>query len=721
MNMMKLSLVLMLISIFCLYSCKDEMDKYYERPGYLRGNAYEFMQSAGNFTYFLKAAELTGWKRTLNGYGLCTVIAPDDEAFKKYLNGRSLEDIPLEQLNVLVAYHIVENAFNTEKFLGFTMTRPEEKPTVGSGNCYKYKTFSRDPVSEMLDPVGQRVVDVFNREKFLPVVSTRIFKSKGVTNSEENYKYFFPEVDWMGDDEKLYVQNAKVKEYGIPTDNGYIYVIDRVAEPLPNLYQTLSGRGEYSDFLKLYDKFAVVKQDKDLTNQYATPGDTIYVYEHGVLPRLYSEWTYHNEVNSNERYYDKFMKYCYNCFAPDNTAWQAFHNQYLSAYPTWDDVPLMTLYYVLKNLVKEKEEILFPEAIREGGRGVTGEFGEKWFVNPENIKYHQWCANGLMYGIDHVLEPVLFTTISAPVFVNPGYGVMAQMMHASTEFPQLIDPTADRYTLFILSDSTFSRNYGITLDNGAPNVFGDEKVVEDGEEYVLDNIRVDVQSHVVYGAIRDLDKRAFYATQNPFTYIYTDEGILHGENGGEITVLNKWDETNGITNGVVYEIDDKFVKNPEESDIVYWLKQNYVEFYTKLVEAGLIDSKDVFTALVGDRAVVFAPTDEAMRSAVLPTDKAELAACLNYFFVSLNQNKMSDYFLPNYGGLEIQGSTLQLQTLQKDAETNVPSELIVKQYNEKCIKMSNLLGDEVATDGEIPFFASNGLIYGIRSLIGSKN
>lgn len=721
MKLMTVNLVVMLLSICVLCSCQDEMDKYYERPPYLRGNAWEYMQSAGNFTCFLKAAELTGWKRTLNGYGLCTVMAPDDEAFKAYLDGKALEDIPLEKLNVLVSYHIIENAFNTEKFLGFTMTRPEEKPTVGTGNCFKYKTFSRDPVSRMFDPVNKRTVDVFNREKFLPVVSTRIFKSKGCTNSEENYRYFFPEVDWVGDDEKLYVQNASVKEYGIPTDNGYIYILNRVAEPLPNLYQTLSGLDDYSDFVKLCDKFALVKQDKDLTNQYAAPGDTIYVYEHGVLPHLYSEWTYHNEVNSNERYYDKFMKYSYNCFAPDNRAWENFYRTYLSAYASLDDVPLTTLYYILKNHVKEKEEILFPEVIREGGRGVNGEYGEKWYVNPENVRYHRWCANGLMYGIDHVLEPVLFKTVSAPMFLNPGYGVMTQMLHASTEFPQLIDQTSDRYTLFMLSDTTWNRNYGITLDNGAMNVFGDEKVVENGDEYVLDNIRVDVQSHVVYGAVRNMNKRAFYATQNPFTYIYTDEGMFHGENGGEITVLNKWDETDGIVNGVVYEIDDKFTKNPEESNIVYWLKLNYVEFYTKLVAAGLIDSKDVFTSLAGDRAIVFAPSDDVMRTANLPTDKTALAEYLSYYFVSLNQNKMSDYFLPNYGALEIEGSSLQLQTLQKDAETKVASELIVKQSNEKCIKVSNPAGDEIETDGEVPFFASDGLVYGIRSLIESKN
>ena len=82
---------------------------------------------------------------------------------------------------------------------------------------------------------------------------------------------------------------------------------------------------------------------------------------------------------------------------------------------------------------------------------------------------------------------------------------------------------------------------------------------------------------------------------------------------------------------------------------------------------------------------------------------------------------MSDYLLPNYGALEIQGSSLQVQTLQKDAVTKVPSELLVKQYNEKCIKVANLAGDEVETDGEVPFFASDGLVYGIQSLIESKN
>ncbi|MCC8174651.1 MAG: fasciclin domain-containing protein [Odoribacter sp.] len=505
--MIKTKLSLLILSLFFL-SCEDSWDKYYEPSENLLSNAYEYLQEAGNFTLFLKGTELTGWDATLNGYGMCTVIAPTDEAFEKYLNGRKIEDISLEELNVLIAYHIVENAFDTEKFLGFTMVRPAEKPTIGSGNCHKFRTFSRDPISPMYDPINKKTVNVFNRDKYLPIVSSRLFASKGVSDAEANYKYFFPEVNWQGTDETLHIQNAAVLEYGTPTNNGYVYVIDRVAEPLPNLYQELESRDNFSEFLKVYDKFATVNMDNALTNTYAQPGDTIYVYEHGVLPRLYSEWTYHNENNSNERYYDKWMKYCYNCFAPTNTAMESFRQQFLSHYSSWDDVSFITLYYILKNIVKERQEILFPEII--SSNGFTGDYGERWYVNPENIIYHKWCANGLLYGIDFVLEPVLFSTVSAPLFLNPGFETMTQMMHDVSEFPQLIDATeADKYTLFIVSDENLRDFSEIILDKGAANIFGDEKVMQSEVTMTEEAERTLVQSHVVYGAIRDFSKRAF--------------------------------------------------------------------------------------------------------------------------------------------------------------------------------------------------------------------
>ncbi|MCC8174650.1 MAG: fasciclin domain-containing protein [Odoribacter sp.] len=184
-------------------------------------------------------------------------------------------------------------------------------------------------------------------------------------------------------------------------------------------------------------------------------------------------------------------------------------------------------------------------------------------------------------------------------------------------------------------------------------------------------------------------------------------------------IVRKWDVNEGIVNGIVYEIEDIFRKNTD-MDVVGLLKERYMVFYQKLKEAGLINENDVFTEIEGDRVICFAPKNEVLEALTLPTDKEELAYYLRYYFIPSNINRLSDYLLPNYGMLEGIASSVQLQTLQKLENVRDGNEIIVKQYNEKSIVISNLQNEEVITDGHVPFFATDGLVYGIDNPIESK-
>lgn len=75
--------IVLLVLCSILWGCEDKIDKYYERPDWLRGNAYEIMQERGNFSLFLDAVDRAGYKTVLNGRELCTVMAPNDEAFQQ--------------------------------------------------------------------------------------------------------------------------------------------------------------------------------------------------------------------------------------------------------------------------------------------------------------------------------------------------------------------------------------------------------------------------------------------------------------------------------------------------------------------------------------------------------------------------------------------------------------------------------------------------------------
>lgn len=88
-------------SIF-LWSCEDKMDEHYEVPGWVKGSAWELLSDEsmdGQFSMFLEAAERAGYYEIMNGRGLMTVMAPDNNAFTAYLsehNYSTVQDVPCQ-------------------------------------------------------------------------------------------------------------------------------------------------------------------------------------------------------------------------------------------------------------------------------------------------------------------------------------------------------------------------------------------------------------------------------------------------------------------------------------------------------------------------------------------------------------------------------------------------------------------------------------------------
>lgn len=716
----------MLLTLLTCTACEKEIDKYYERPKFLKGNAYELMVSRGNFKYFLQAAELVGYDNILKGRGLCTVMAPTDEAFTLWLqkhNYSSLSDVPMSDLTTLISSLLIQNSYEEDYMLGFHQN--SEDGNKGNGLAYKFKSYCTPAPRVMTDPQTGKRINMGSRQRYLPVVSTRMFKALKCTDYAGNYKYFFPDVNWQGEDEKLYAGNAAVIEAAIPTDNGYVYILDKVAEPLRTLYQALEqpAKNEFSDFLKLYDRFAEVSVKS------TTDGDTLYHYNHyrmasksGVqigdqLPNLASEWSYHGELDGARPYYELYMYYTYNCFAPTNAALQDYFQTYFTDFNSIDDIPQLTLYYLLKAHVREQQTIIMPEVFETNG--VKGEYGETWDLTRNNVLNHEFCINGLLYGIDKVFTPTMFNIITKPLFSTPDYAITANMFFKAGEFVTLVDPTPDRFTLFIQADTTLVNQYNMNLDYG--NSYfndSDEKVKLDNTVLDATAMQTIVESHIINGAIRDFNTRAFYATKTPFTYVYTEGGEIHGENGAALEIQKSWETVNGPT----YQISGMLEKN--DIGMIDRLKNDYKDFYDLLKTAGVIvtkDKKDQFNDITeGERAMIFAPANGVLDKTVLSAmPKAELAQYLGYFIVPLNANVMSDYILPNYG------SEMKVKTLRTNEELTTPYQKVYSEVDIRfagnSLSLTNEAGNQtILTNGDVPFFATDGLIYCITDVIQPK-
>lgn len=466
--------------VFC--GCKNWSWWPYGREGatkVAKGSIYENLEKRGNYSLFLKAVDMTGYKQAMDKSSLLTVFAPDDNAFEEFmmeeLEVADLSDVALdyekmEYLRRVVAYHVIQFAYTVDDFLGFTMSSDPEAPR-GNGSAYRYQTLAREPIEYYEDPLSHRQTQLYKREKFLPVYSTNLFKNKKSPDIEGDFRQLYPDVNWQGDNNRLYVGDAAVIEQGIPADNGYLYTIDKVAVPQPTIYELLDETlgGELAEnhkyFAQIIQRLNRYTYDADVTKLYAIPGDSLYhLYTFDdpgntiVLPQVASEWTY-IPGKDGENNVERSMSYTVTAMIPNDDAIAEWIETNLSEWvqgreigQVINELPLNTLYHFAIAHLFGKREIIIPSQITT--EGVPGVFGEVYLPTEDQIEEIKVAANGVVYCMNEVNTPNVMKRLTRPLFTassGKSFRFFAEAFNAKDMYMLTAD-AADK-TLFVINDA----------------------------------------------------------------------------------------------------------------------------------------------------------------------------------------------------------------------------------------------------------------------------
>ena len=653
-------------------SCeKKELVSHYERPEWLKGNAWEVLEERGNFTLFLEAAERAGFRDVLDGKTIATVFAPTDSAFTNYLeslNATSVAQLPVRELKKLIGYHLVYYAYDTPKLVDYQPNGIEGVELRRAGLYYKHRTRSQDTITVEVDKSDGKAKAVYHKERFLPVFSATHFQTKGI-DAASNYEYFFGPDSWKGDS-GFNVGNAGVTEYEIRTDNGYVYAIDNVLIPLNTVYETLESNEDYWDFLDIYDRFRSYTYDEETSTNYAAVGDSLYSVNHGILPSIASEWTTVDFEGISFFDLAGLSHNAYNIFAPSNQALETFFGNYFAGYyRSLQDVDMLPLAMLMVNHVYQGN-VVFPGEIGTNP-DVESLFGTPIQFDPNaDVKVKALGSNGAFYGLDNVLVPDLFSSVSGPAFRNPKYRMFMYMLFNSGLYDILSSHDID-YTLFIPSDEVLLNTlYGDSYffwNEGNPLVFGDEAVEVQNSDGILVPLSSGAQTnfvsdHIIYGNITDMQGPAVYRTRNSFSYVFVKDGefystTAYNSDEGSIPVT---DIGNDAYNGSSYETGVAVFN--ESRSIKFTLigaetpsspLNNYAEFSKLLARAGLLETDSPLPFLFGNRFLLFAPDNATVLRGIadgtIPSDNEELAEYLKSYFVSVPDNSLSDYPFPGFG------------------------------------------------------------------------
>jgi len=622
-----------------MFGCSPNQDRY-GIPPWLGGSSIETLKGLGNYTIFLKLMDMAGQTSTIEKT-LNTMFVPNDSAFNIYLAARgitSIESLTKEEAVELFTLHSLPNPRSR-----FQLIYEYAFAELQGPNGEYAALFFRKPTSSTSIPYKEVVPEfypdsklrgteltMFTGRKEIPLFTQDYFEDFFGALDGSDYTYMYPDSKWS----KVGMNwgNAAVNKQEVRTSNGFLYLVDQVVPPQKNIEQYLIANkdkfGVYYDVLQRFANYATT-QTVNGKVQYGKNYDLVsnIAEEQGAFPSATGETG---------------MKDMFTAFLPNNEVMQAYLDRtVLKTYANLDSVPKVTLFYILQTQLSRSLGL-----ISKISQSYFNAFGDPLIITKADIKSAHMCSNGLIYEMNKVLEPNVFTTVPGNLFFDANYSVFLYAMNQSGMIASLSNPTVP-VTLFAPNNAEMEA-YGIRYDpSGGGSIMYRGK---DGKwnKMSIISLAMFVQDHIYAGRLDDLtiDQYVEMSSKN-FVHIFNG-GLQCSENQRfkEIVQIAK-KITPQQDNGILYNVTAAIKSNYGMGKVIAQ-DPELSQFSALLVKAGFLVARqldpitrdtipnlkflaeaDYWTGLI--------PTNAAMTEYLLtnkiPVDKDSLKRFLTYHFI----------------------------------------------------------------------------------------
>lgn len=694
-----------------LCSCEDEMtDDPHYKPQVRTGSAYQQLLEDGKYSIFLQGVDLAGFTEIVDGKNLMTVMAPDDTAFQKYLQGQGFSSIQEmydqdpQLVTRLIGFHLMYYSYDWDKLVNF---RPmegdgatEEEMNMNAGLYFKHRTHSSSPITVEYNPVLDTDVKVYHFDRLLPVFSNRFFQTLDI-DAKSNYEYFYPNSTWTGSREGggFNVANASVlDEESVITDNGYLYHIDQVLEPIESLHTTLKSDADYSTYIGLYDNYTSYVEDVDLSTDFGG-GDKVYLHAHSAslpLPNIAYEW-----MTSSYRNFSVNSVFGYTIFAPTNAAIDNFFKSYWAAdcgYQSFDELdPLIKEYFIMQTFAAQQWPV-FPSMLKSSyimnGSRIVDYYGMPINIDPEKVTDRRVCSNGFLYGMDNMEVPSIFSSVVGAAFNNAAYRNFLYVLSTSGQIGSL---ASDQMSFIAMMPDT--SKFAVDAANMPIQKSGNSYVIKEWDD--VNGVYGDMSSSTAQAIVNmhvapnveelPLTGTAVVETNTPFNYLFVRDGkvttnylfnnYLSPEYAGDpfVPFTKVYEGSNGAA--YAYEGKDLFQAGSGDGlehtlSVCNDVNYPYYLFSQLLQKAGMVQDGKL-PSIVPDletRFIAFVPTNEAIKKNIkdIPgaknlkiaddyrisgnvstSNKALLASWLRSYFITSILTPFAKY---PYAGAGVQGT-----------------------------------------------------------------
>jgi uncharacterized surface protein with fasciclin (FAS1) repeats len=624
--------VVLVVLLFGVFGCSKNQDRY-EDPPWLGGSSIETLEKRGDYTIFLQLMDAAEYTIPISKQ-LFTLFVPNDAAFTQYFQSAgisSVADLSKDQARELFTLHVLPNPRSRTQLIYEYMWNELQDPNKEYGSMF-FRKPTLSTTIPFLENVkyygpfkGQNLL-MKTENKMVPLFTSDYFGDTFMSPDGSDYLFMYPGSKWETGHGDMNWGNAMVTESEVRTSSGFIYFIDQVVPPQKSIDLYMQENpdkfGLYYDLMQRFARYAPAGVDPQKRVLYSKNYDLVSNIADDRGPQTGAEQS---------------MLRMYSAYLPSNTVLQKYLDEnLLNKYESIDSVPRVTLFYLLQTQLS-----VSMGSISQISRTYFNAFGDQTVINKSDIVSAKMCSNGIVYEMNKVLEPNVFTTVPGDLFFDADYSTLLYALNLSSSLTGLANPNED-VTLFASTNEAIE-NYNIRYNgtgaSPAMEVRGKDKVWR--RMNTTTDLPMFVKDQIFNGNFPDLSGEGFVEMASKNFVYYSNNRIQGAENQqlNEFVTIDKVipNDRNGTLYNMNMPIKTKWIvgqmlmNDPEVSQFKDYL------IWTTLLNDRALDpvTKDLMPDLKffaeADYWTAFIPTNEAMDKARAegiinwPTTRAEFA------------------------------------------------------------------------------------------------
>ena len=269
------------------YSCKDDYIYDDGNPSWLGSSIYEYLESQGDYTNFVRLIDDLEYKEVLARTGSKTIFVANDDAFNAFYKDNawgvsSYDQLTRNQKKLLLNSVMINNAYLLE-MMSSTAATGDDNATPNSGECLR-----RETAADVTDSItflnaadipmsyNENDKDYWSRfrdkgiylalDATAPMMTHFIaaqMSNKHITNDD-----FFRLTGRTREAKDAFIYDSRVVKQDITCQNGYVNCLDKVLLSPQNMAEVLRTNGRTNIFSHMIDRFSAPFYNASITERY---------------------------------------------------------------------------------------------------------------------------------------------------------------------------------------------------------------------------------------------------------------------------------------------------------------------------------------------------------------------------------------------------------------------------------------------------------------------